>query len=390
MAGLSGCGKVPTWNELTGKPAPPTQVTEVPNPAFPNAGQPNATPGQSDDPAAVLAWFKALPPMQMNDQALARVTSLRGGLEAITQIDANGSNVTDQGLQHLGKLPQLEKLSLDGTAVTDEGMKALQRVPSLQAISLNSTRISATGLDSLAALPGLKRLEMMNTKPTQADFEAIGRLPALESLTLNRVLELTDESLDAICHASTLKALQINECVGLTDKGLVALAKVPGLEELTFHKANITGVGIGFAASKGGLKSLKVLAISYAPINLPGARAINSLKTLESLDISFVPGMNDAFFVEFIAGLKHLKELNISANKGILGQGFLKMKACSGTLETLAAQNSGLTDQSLALLKGHKVLKFMDLSNTSVSMTGVQQFKMLIPGCEILYAGTRY
>lgn len=393
MLGLSGCGKVPTWNEMTGNQpstpgqnVPPGQNTVVPG----NHPAPTAAVLPKEDPAQVLAWFKSLEPIQISDQALIRLTSMSDGHGAITQINAAGGSITDAGLEQLSKLPNLEKLSLDGNPVSDEGMKALVKVPSLQSLSLSSTRTSAEGLGHLALLPGLKRLEMMGTKLTPADFEAIGKLPHLEGLVLNRVLELNDAALDQICNASTLKMLQINECIGVTDKGLVALAKAPGLEELSMNKCHITGVGFGAAHSKGGLKSLKLLAVSSVPISLPGARAINTLKTLESLDLSYIPGMNDQFFVEFVEGLRNLKSLNIDACKGILGGGFSKMKACSGSLEHLAAQNSGVMDQSLNFLKGHKVLKFMDLSNTTVTSMGVQQFKKLVPGCEILYAGVRY
>ncbi len=391
---LAGCGKVPSWNEMTGgqpapaptKPVPSTAIVEIP-PTQPAVAAPMA---HQQDAGQVLAWFKSLQPMQINDQSLVRLTSISTGLESITEINAQGGGVTDAGLAELGKLPALQKLSLDGTAVTDEGMKGLQRVRSLQSLSLNATRISAGGLERLATLPGLKRMELMGCDLTQADFAAIGKLPALESLVLNRVLELNDAGLELICEASTLKSLHLNECVGLTDKGLVALAKAPGLEELYLNRANITGVGLGAAGAKKGLKSLRVLAVSAAPISLPGARAINSLKTLESLDIGFVPSMNDTFFVEFVEGLPHLKSLSIEGSKGILGQGFAKLKASANSLETLSAQNTGVVDQALGFLKGHKKLKFIDLSNSNVSLTGVQQFKKLVPTCEILSAGVRY
>ena len=393
MLGLVGCGKVPTWDEMTATPPTPTPVQTVQSdPPAVAPGQPVTVPAAvpKEDPAQVLAWFKSLLPIQINDQALSRLTAIDVGLDSITDIDAKGGGVTNIGLAMLSKLPTLQKLILDGTPVTDEGMKALQRVPSLQSLSMNGTRISAGGLASLAALPGLKRMELMGCDLTQADFAAIGRLPALESLVLNRVLELNDAGLELICEARTLKSLQMNECVGLTDKGLISLAKIPQLQELSLNKSVITGVGLGAAASKGGLKSLKVLAVAAVPISLPGAKAINSLKTLESLDIGYIPGMNDLFFVEFVEGLKHLKSLNIEGSKGVFGAGFAKFKATTNSLETLAAKDAGLTDQGLAQLKGHKKLKFIDLTNTPVTVIAVQQFKKLVPNCEILHAGVRY
>lgn len=390
---LAGCGKVPSWNEMTGEkpatapqPAQPAAVVDIP-PTQPAVVAPVVAP---PDAGQTLAWFKGLQPDHISDQSLIRLTSISTGLESITEINAKGGGVTDAGLVELAKLPALQKLSLDGNAVTDEGMKALQRVPSLQSLSLSATRISAAGLGPLTTLPALTRLEMMGCSLTQADFAAIGRLPALETLVLNRVLELNDAGLDLICEATTLKALHLKECVGLTDKGLVALAKAPGLEELYLNKANITGAGLAAAGTKKGLKSLKVLNVSAAPINLPGAKAISSLKTLESLDISFIATLNDLFFAEFIDGLPHLKSLNIEFALGIQGRSFVKLKASAGSLETLIAPNSGVGDQALGFLRGHKKLKFIDLSNTPATLAGIQQFKKAVPNCEILYGGVRY
>ncbi len=388
LVGLIGCGKVPTWNELTtGQSAPPPPNKVVPGQATP-AG-PHVGP-QTEDPAQIIAWFKGLPPMQISDQSIARVTSVKTGLAAIREINANSSIVTDAGLADLSKLPGLEKLSLDNTPITNEGLKALQRVPSLQSLTLNSTRVSAAGLQPLAALSGLKRLELMSVHLAEADFEAISKLPALEVLYLSRVMELNDAGLDLVCQASNLKSLYLDECLGLTDKGLGALAKAPGLEELSLAKTSIVGVGIGNASSKGGLKALKSLTVSYAPITLVGAKAINSVKSLETLNIDHIPGMNDAGLVEFVEGMKDLKSLNIEASKGIVGVSFGKMKATAGSLEQLNAKDTGINDQALGLLKNHKQLKFIDLSNTSVSLVAVQQFKRLVPTCELLYAGTRY
>ena len=397
VTGVMGCGKVPTWSELTGgqPPAPPPPPPKA-NPTPVTVEVPAAKPAvaaaaHQEDPGQVLMWFKSQAPLQMNDHALARVAALSSsGLETLTEIDANRSAVTDAGLASLGKLPALKKLVLDGTVVTNQGMKALQNVRSLEHLSLNSTKITAEGLAFLAELPGLKRLEISQCSLTPAEFAAIGKLPALEALVLNRSPDVNDEALDLICEASTLKSLQLNETIGLTDKGLMALAKVPALEELHLNRSQITGVGLGAAISKGGLKRLKLLAISAAPINLAGARAINSLKTLESLDIGFIAGMNDIVFGEFIEGMKNLKTLNVEVSKGLTGPGLVKLKVASNSLETLLLPNSGMTDQGFVHLKGHKKLRFIDLSNTSVTLAGVQQFKRLVPTCDILYAGVRY
>lgn len=387
----SGCGKVPTWDELQGKKAPAPIASPAPAAQAPIQLQPAAAPqaAPNEDPLQVLNWFKSLQPSQVNDQSLLRLTSTGTGVETIKEINAIGGGITDAGAAELSKFTSLEKLSLDGNPITDAGLKSLQQVPSLTSLSLNATRISAEGIGHLAAVPNLTHLELMGVQLTPADFEAVGKLPAIETLVLNRVLELNDAGLDQICNASTLKSLQMNECIGLTDKGLIALAKAPGLEVLSLDRANITGVGFGAAASKGGLKSLKVLSVSAIGISLSGARAINSVKSLERLNIDHIPGMNDLFLGEFVEGLKNLKSLNVEAS-AIFGSGFAKLKAATGSLETVNARDTTLTDAGLGLLRNHKKLKFIDVSNTTVSPVGIQQFKKAVPNCELLWGGVRY
>lgn len=389
-----GCGKVPTWDELSGKSEPPPPPTQsIPNPstgAVTSSGTAAAAPVVPVNSADVLNRFRGIHSMSMTDQDLEQLASVQSGLEGITEVNARGSAVSDAGLAHLQKLPALQKLSLDSTRVTDAGLASLQRVPSLSDLSLNSTGVTSVGLGHLATLPALRRLELMGCDLNQDDFAAVGKLPALEVLVLNRVHELHDAEFDLVCEARTLKVLELNDCTGLTDRGLASLAKLTALEELWLNKVNLSGSGLGAAAAKGGLKSLKLLSVSAVPINLSGARAINSLKTLETLDISYIMGMNDVVFVEFVEGMRNLKKLSIEGNRGILGGGFAKIKAASASLESINAQSSGVTDQGLPFLKGFKKLKFLDLGNTTVTLLGVQQFKKMLPECTVHYAGMNY
>jgi Leucine Rich repeat len=218
---VAGCGKVPTYEELTEKKEPPVpqQPIERAVPANVAAVPQSAVPVEPEKPnaAEVIAWFQSLPSRQVNDQALARLMSLTEGLEAVTAINAVGGGVSDQGLADLHRLTALQSLALDKTNVTDEGMKHLARVPSLESLGLNGTRITASGLSTLASLPGLRRIELMECQLTPADFAAIGKLPALEILVLTNVLELLDPGLDMICEARTLKSLHLNGCAAITD-----------------------------------------------------------------------------------------------------------------------------------------------------------------------------
>ncbi|MBX9668828.1 MAG: protein kinase [Candidatus Obscuribacterales bacterium] len=58
--------------------------------------------------------------------------------------------ITDSGLEHLSKLPQLEELDLGITKITDEGVKLLRQFPSLKTIRLTSTAITDAGVSELS------------------------------------------------------------------------------------------------------------------------------------------------------------------------------------------------------------------------------------------------
>src|SRR5689334_21432499 len=60
----SGCGKIPTWDELQGKQAPAPVSKPAPAAQAPIQIQPVAPPqvAPKEDPEQVLNWFKSLQP----------------------------------------------------------------------------------------------------------------------------------------------------------------------------------------------------------------------------------------------------------------------------------------------------------------------------------------
>ena len=389
LALSTGCGKVPTWGELTGQqPAAPPTTTPVAVQPVPS--QTPSTPVLPPKPKAaeVIAKFKALRPAEISDSSLAELGGLTEGFEDLTEIDASNSQVTNAGLAYLRNLPTLKQLELGSTKVDDAGMQHLAQIPSLESLTLNQTLVSDEGVSKLTALPNLKKLELMGCHLTQAGFAAIGKLPALEHIVLNRTLGVNDAAVDLICEAVTLRKLEFNSCNEITDQGLLSLRKLEVIDDLQISRCNVTGVGLGGAVKQQGLKTLKVLHIYGTPITEDGAKAINSIKSLELLAVGELP-INDRGLVMLTQGLKNLKHLHVANCKGVTGSGLTAIKAADD-LEILSLHGTGLVDQGLVLLKGHKKLKSLDLTNTSCSLAAVQSLKKSLPNCEILYAGQKY
>ena len=125
--------------------------------------------------------------------------------------------------------------------------------------------------------------------------------------------------------------------------------------------------------------------MNKCPITLAGAKAINSCKSLEHLNVGHLQ-MDDKGLVILVTGLKNLKHLHINACRNMTGSGFTALKAADD-LEVLILQETGVVDLALPLLKGHAKLKMLDLTNTNVSGTAAKALKKSLPDCEIIYPG---
>ena len=391
LAMATGCGKVPTWGELTG------QQPAAPPPTSPVAVQPtpSQTPTMPVEPpkpkaAEVIAKFKALPPFQVGDQSLAELAALTEGLEEITEINASGSPVTDSGLASLGKLPALKTLDLISTKVSNQGMQHLTQIQGLETLRLNNTTISDDGIAILNGCPNLKKLEIVGCLLTQAGFASIGKMPVLEELNFETTPGLNDVTLDLICEARTLRRLNFRDCGGITDSGMAALAKLEVLEELNINRSQVTSEGFLAVTKGGGLKNMRRLGISVTPMTDKGAKAINTMKSLEYIDLQQVQGINDIGFTSIVSGMKKLKLININDCGNITGpKAFTAMKGCD-ELEVLSAAHTSINDVSLGQLRGLKNLKKLDVTGTKCTLSGVQALKKLLPECEIMFAGQAY
>lgn len=101
----------------------------------------------------------ATPPESATDIPVAALEKLGARLERnepgeVTAVDLSRSPITDAGLEHLRRLPQLQQLNLDGTRITDDGLVILKGLTNLRELDISDTQISDAGFAELqAALP---------------------------------------------------------------------------------------------------------------------------------------------------------------------------------------------------------------------------------------------
>jgi hypothetical protein len=119
---------------------------------------------------------------QMSDSVLARVASL----EQITRLDLDGcARVTDAGLAHLERMPQLEELNLSGwhSVVTDRGLAVLRHFQKLRRFDMAwPQRVTDVGLANLQACMELESVTLMGTRTGDGVIRALAEKPRLRRL----------------------------------------------------------------------------------------------------------------------------------------------------------------------------------------------------------------
>jgi Leucine-rich repeat (LRR) protein len=97
---------------------------------------------------------------QMTDALLERIAAV----DHLTALSLDGSSdLTDDGLQHLARLPRLRYLNLGGCAITDRGLEVLRQLPNLEWLNLGWTRITDEGVRHLEGCDNLTTVNLSGT-----------------------------------------------------------------------------------------------------------------------------------------------------------------------------------------------------------------------------------
>lgn len=381
LATVAGCGKIPTWGELTGQaqPAPPTQpVPANVAPVVPvNPVAPPAAPSASD----VISRFNSLGKSQKSDADLQSLTSLKEGLDAITEIDATGSPITSAGMANIERLTGLRVLRLNRTRMDDEACRRIAALPSLEVLTLAETQVTDVGVAAISALQNLQELELTRVILSENAFRAIGNLPSLRKVSIEST-NLNNRSLELLCNAKTITDLTL-ATNPINDFGLVALGKLESLEYLEISHTQFTGEAFGKLTKGGGLKRLKHLGMCGCPINDKGAKAISTAKSIESLNFCQISTMNDAGLDHIIKGMKNLRYMNLANNPVLEGWGLRTLKNSSSIEEIHLDGCPKIGDPVIQILKTAKNLKKVGLGGTAVSPRGLSELQAALPEAKL-------
>jgi hypothetical protein len=110
----------------------------------------------------------------------------------VDKVELRGPNVNDEVVRELAGLDWLSSLSLEQTQVTDVGLGVLRSLHYVQDLSLTYSQVTDGGLEQLKQLPQLRYLKLTGTPITDGAVPTLADLPALQTLFV-RWTRITDE-----------------------------------------------------------------------------------------------------------------------------------------------------------------------------------------------------
>jgi len=321
-----------------------------------------------------------------------------GGIRTLTKLSLE--DITDDGLDEIGRLANLKSLALDCTRISDKGLRHLPRLKKLSFLELSETGLLTDNcFESIAAIEGLTELHFDSDKITGAKIGKLSRLPNLAVLDLGHPLGIMkDEGLTDIATLKALRALSL-------DGTKVGFDKIPNVADLklatlSLARCPVSNDGLSQISK---IRQLKHLFLSFTKITEVG-KEIEQLSNLEFLDLSFTNVAEGG--LEHIVQLPNLRSLNLAGTKVSFSRidvggklpklvsldlsdtpinlAGIKIVSELKRLEDLNLQGTRVGDDELEHLSSCCTLKYLDIRNTRVSDVGVANARRSMPRTKII------
>jgi len=174
-----------------------------------------------------------------------------------------GTNVTGNGLRHIGGLKNLEVLDLqERPGLTAEVLANLATLRKLTSVDM--TGCAAVGDDGLAEISDLTQLRTLSLSGSQVTDQGLRHLKDM-SQTSHLWLgdtNVTDEGLKQLSHMKRMYWLDLRG-TRVTDEGLKHLTSMNNLWQLVFWDTQVTEAGVKRIRSA--LPNLDLVAIGVRP-----------------------------------------------------------------------------------------------------------------------------
>ncbi|CAI5458035.1 unnamed protein product [Closterium sp. Yama58-4] len=165
---------------------------------------------------------------RLSDSILGLVSTMTH-LKSIDLSHCSGFSAA--GVQHLYRLPQLERLDMDNTALLDSALEPIGAANSLNHLSLLGTNVTDAGLRHLTGLHSLTAMWLNRcVGVTSAGMVHVGKLTRLEKLSLFGTA-VDDSGVRQLTSLTRLKKLWLPDGREVDYKGLCRLLDRAGKEE---------------------------------------------------------------------------------------------------------------------------------------------------------------
>ncbi len=229
----------------------------------------------------------------------------------LSALKVSRTNLDDNALNHISKIPTLLHLNISATRVTDKGLRFLENNANLLELLVIGDKITIDGIKSIATIKNLKTLFLDDTNIGDKDLQPLTKLAHLTKLRLNSC-KISDSGLDTVAQMSGLNELDFGK-TGVTAKGFEKLKHLKLAAILVESCKTFDDKCLAIIAAQ--WPTLTSLTVSDTRITSKGIQSIGKLNQLTSLAMSMLP-ITDAD-MEPIFHLSKLEKLNVSLNRNL-------------------------------------------------------------------------
>jgi hypothetical protein len=275
-------------------------------------------------------------------------------------------------------------LKLGGLVERDRGSDVV-------AVNLAGRWLNDSEMIDLAALPKLERLDLSHTRISDEGLLHLRPARQIQELNLLYAEQITDQGMNAIRDWRALKVLNVRG-TRITDGTLAIASRLTQLDSLDIAATAVTENGLAGLIP---LVHLKHLALGQNRLNDNALEVLRFLQTLESLDLGGPRGVNRnarrerstglaAPLVNAIGELKPLRVLKLG-HTPVGAEELRKWAPALVNVEKLDLSNcTRIDDAALQELGQWRAIKYLDVQETAVSQSGIDNLRKQKPSLKIL------
>jgi hypothetical protein len=319
------------------------------------------------DAAIALMRDERIPALEAHGQVTDAVLARIAGLEHVTTLKLDGSKqLTDAGLRHLARMPQLRELDIGGTAITDAGLATLSALPELRIFSAWQTRTTDAGAAHLANCPRLERVELGGTATGDGLIAAVAGKEHLTHLRTGN--GVTNDGIARLHDIPAFKTWRGGDVtMGLTsydckpnhlmmrgpftDAGLARLAGLDGLFGLNVDASELSITAAGLAPLVDGLPNLGWLAFDA---NDDAMQYIGAMPRLRFLGVQDTMTADDGWVA--LSASRTLEYIWGRRCYNLRGRGFTALSTMPA-LRALSVSCKNVDDSAIARLPSFPALR---------------------------------